>query len=235
MNAETTSGSGTDQPTKVIVVAFGATAQQLLDPALREAARRVGASAVQVNAPDPAFAEAFTIQKFEQQATGTVTAWGRTDADTLASALRDALPVDTFAWQVEETVPLIAADPGDGVRVSGMANIAFLRKPSEQPYEEWRHYWQDQHTQIALDTQGTFGYVQNRVLAALDDGDQPVVAVVEELFPEEAATDRHVFYGSGGDKDELRRRMIAMGESCAKFGASTDLDLITTARYTFTL
>ncbi len=220
---------------KVIVAAFGATAQDLLAPAVREAAAAVGAVTVQVNAPDPAFAEAFTLQTFAERATGAVTLWGQASAEELAAAVRAAIAAPTYAWQVEETVPLMAQDPGHGLRVPAMANLAFLRLPDGLAYADWQEYWQGTHTQVALDTQDTSAYVQNRVVAQLAGEEREVVAIVEEHFPEAAVSSMHVFYGSGGDEAELKARMTAMAQSCAKFGASTDLDLVSTARYTFTL
>ena len=58
-----------------------------------------------------------------------------------------------------------------------------------------------------METQATFGYVQNRVTGALTDDTPPVAAIVEELFPTEAMHDIHAFYGSDGDQAELDRRM----------------------------
>jgi len=48
-------------------------------------------------------------------------------------------------------------------------------------------------------------------------------------------TDMHAFYGSDGDKDELKRRIATMMASIARFGAATGLDLVPTSRYLWSL
>lgn len=224
----------TESSRKVIVAALGADAEALLDPQVRRAAAAAGATALQVNAPDPAFAEAMRLQYYAEQITGVLMAWGA-DPEALAAAVRTAVPVPTYAWEVEETVVLDTGNPGDGSRVAGLSNIAFLRVPADLAYEDWRAWWQGPHRQIACDTQATFGYVQNRVLRQIAGEEREVAAIVEELFPEAGATDVHAFYGSGGDKEELSRRLDVLLGSCAKFGASTDLDLVNTARRSFDL
>ena len=222
-------------PTKVVVATFGADADALLSPAVREAAAAAGATHLQVNAPDPAFVDAMSLQHFAEPATGVLMASGPVDADVLAEAVRGAVDAPTFAWEVEETVVLETGNPGDGSRVAGLSNIAFLRVPTDMAYEDWRSWWQGPHSQIACDTQATFGYVQNRVLRQLAGEEREVAAIVEELFPEAGASDPHAFYGSGGDDAELGRRLGVLLDSCAKFGASTDLDLVNTARRNFDL
>jgi hypothetical protein len=72
--------------------------------------------------------------------------------------------------------------------------------------------------------------VQNRVLRTVLGSDR-VDALVEELFPMEAMTDLHAFYGSGGDDAELRRRLGLMIESVTRFGAHANLDCVPTSRY----
>lgn len=222
-------------PTKVIVAAFGADAPALLDDKIRSAAAAAGATSVQVNAPDEAFAGAMSIGYFAEPITGLISVWGEAPAEELATAVRDALDVTTYAWEVEETVVLNVGNPGDGSRVPGLANIALLRVPADMAYEDWRSWWQGPHSQIACDTQATFGYVQNRVVRQLAGEEREVAAIVEELFPEAGASDPHAFYGTGGDDAELGRRLGVLLDSCAKFGASTDLDLVNTARRTFDL
>ena len=54
--------------------------------------------------------------------------------------------------------------PTDGGRVEGMCQIVFLQKPPRLSYEEWITVWQGSHTQVAIDTQSTFGYRQNVIV-----------------------------------------------------------------------
>ena len=139
------------------------------------------------------------------------------------------------AWQVEERVPLAPPDQPDGERADALAQVAFLRRPADLPYDDWLAHWWGPHTQIAMETQATFGYVQNRVLSALTDDTPTVDAVVEELFPSSALHDIHAFYGSGGSQAELDRRITRLLESCAVMGADRDLDVVPTSRYAWEL
>jgi hypothetical protein len=59
----------------------------------------------------------------------------------------------------------------------------------------------------------------------------PVInAIVEELFPIEATSDLHAFFGAADD-DDLRDRMERMVASTAAFGANRDIDTVPTSRY----
>lgn len=219
--------------------ATGQAIEAALSPSLRTAAETAGARRIQVNVVDDAFAGAMNLHTLPEPIVGLVAVWYvDADRDVVRDAVADVLTqagVTHHGWEVEEREPLPGPEATDGERVAAMSNLAFLRRPADLPYEEWRSIWQDSHTQVAIDTQATFGYVQNRVLEAITPGAPAVAAVVEELFPEAAATDIHAFYGSGGDKEELKRRLGLMMASVARFGADKDLDLVSTARRTWTL
>ncbi len=173
------------------------------------------------------------LQVFDQPLACVVSVWCR-DVTPVLDVLRP-LAARLGAWRVEERVPLAPPDQRDGDRADALAQVAFLRRPAELPYDEWLGHWQGPHTAIAMETQATFGYVQNRVLAALTEDTPPVDAVVEELFPSAALHDIHAFYGSGGSQAELDRRITLLLESCAVMGADRDLDVVPTSRYTWVL
>jgi hypothetical protein len=99
--------------------------------------------------------------------------------------------------------------------------------------EEYLRVWLGGHTPIASETQHTFGYVQNVVEEALTPGAPEISAIVEELFLMAGMTDVHAFYGSGGDPEELDRRITRLMTSVARFGADTGLDLVPTSRYLY--
>ncbi|GAB2702138.1 hypothetical protein GCM10027089_25270 [Nocardia thraciensis] len=120
------------------------------------------------------------------------------------------------------------------MRCDALANIALLRIPPSIERADWLRHWRDTHTAVAIETQATFGYVQNTVVAAITPG-RRVDAVVEELLPMTAMTDQHAFWGSGGDDAELRRRAGRMLDSVNAFGAGQDLDVIPTSRYHYRL
>ncbi len=135
-------------------------------------------------------------------------------------------------WEVEERTPLPPPPSVDGVRSRALAQFGFLRIPAGLDAGEWLRLWQGLHTSVAIATQATFGYVQNRVLRTVQSADR-IDALVEELFPMAAMTDVHAFYGSGGDDAELGRRLNLMLESVARFGADTNLDVVPTSRYVY--
>ena len=138
-------------------------------------------------------------------------------------------------WVVEERLPLPPPRVADGDRVDGLLNVALLRIPAGMPHDRWLEQWLDHHTTVAIETQATSAYVQNVVVDDLLPGQGRVDALVEELFPMAATTDLHAFYGSGGDDEELARRVTLMLESVAKFGAHENIDVVPTSRYEFEL
>src|SRR5262249_15974994 len=141
------------------------------------------------------------------------------------SELLAATAERSAGWQVEETVPLVPPAAPDGERCPAMSQIGFLRIPPDLTPGQWLHNWQGLHTTVAIETQATFGYIQNRVQRPVH-GTEQIDALVEELFPMQAMTDVHAFYGSGGDDGELQRRLTLMIESVTRFGAHENLDIL---------
>lgn len=191
-----------------------------------------GVTRLQVNLDDGDVAAAMRFGP-GRAITAVVSIW----TDDVAPALDVVRRLDGTldAWLVSEREPLAPPVVPDGVRADALANVAFLRRPAALSAEAWLADWLDRHTQVAIDTQGTFGYVQNPVLEALTPDAPAVSGIVEELFPMAAMTDHHAFYGSGGDEAEFQRRFALLMESCERFGASQGLDLVPTSRYTFAL
>lgn len=184
---------------------------------------------VQVNISDNAVDGAMRISELDPPIEAVVSIW----TDDLDAAIADLAPMAdrVAAWEVTERAPLDPLLPADGSRIDALSNIAFLRRPDELTRDEWLHIWLDDHTQVAIDTQATFGYYQNVVDRPLTPDAPTVDAIVEELFPMAAVSDVHAFYGSGGDQAELERRMTAMLESVVRFGAERNLDVVPTSRF----
>ncbi|MEZ0340894.1 hypothetical protein ACAG25_13015 [Mycobacterium sp. pV006] len=149
-----------------------------------------------------------------------------TSATTLLAAMCD----EAAAYLVTESVPLTPPSTEPGRRTPGLANIALLRRPADMAVSTWLARWHGDHTPVAIETQSTFGYVQNTVVRPLTAGAPAVSAIVEELFPIEATADLHAFFGAADD-DDLRDRMARMLASTAAFGADRDVDTIPTSRY----
>lgn len=219
---------------KVIAALHGsAPGSVLLSPAFRDAVAASGAARLQVNLDDDAVAPALRFGP-GTPITAVLAAWEVADPTALLDAVR-RLDADAHAWHVGERTPLVPPAVADGERADALANYAFLRRPEAMAHEAWLADWLERHTQVAIDTQGTFGYVQSPVVEHLTAGGRDVAGIVEELFPMAAMRDQHAFYGSGGDDAELERRLTTLMDSCARFGAADGLDLVPTSRYVLEL
>jgi hypothetical protein len=220
---------------KLVLALWNPDAPALFDEATHKALRELGASRLQVNLDDDHIPETvLRLTHFDEPLTGVATVWTEGTADDVVETLRP-LAGKLAGWQVEERQPLEPPLVPDGQRADALAQVAFLRRPPDLPYDDWRAHWQGPHTQIAIDTQATFGYIQNRVSAKLTEDTPDVDAIVEELFPSEAMNDIHAFYGSNGDQAELDSRLTKLMASVSLMGADQDLDLVPTSRYTFDL
>lgn len=141
---------------------------------------------------------------------------------------------DMGAYLVAESEPLVNQQQhptSPGQRMYGMCHVVFMSPPAAMDYHEWLAVWKDSHTQVAIDTQSTFGYRQNLVLRVLGEGVHACHAIVEENFPPEAMTDDHAFYATGGDAALLKANMTAMMESCARFIDFEKIDVIPMSEY----
>jgi hypothetical protein len=206
----------------------------LHDPALHERLAAAGATAVQVNVDDAEVAPAMRFGPGDHDGrpiTAFVTTWTSDVAGTLA--ILAGLADGTHVWRVTERRPVEPPVVAAGERADALANIAVLRRPEAMSKEEYLEIWIGGHTPIASETQHTFGYIQNIVEEALTPGAPEISAIVEELFLMAGMTDIHAFYGSGGDDDELNRRITTLMTSVARFGADTGLDLVPTSRYLY--
>lgn len=139
---------------------------------------------------------------------------------------------DVAAYLVTESVPLAPPTTVPGQRTPGLANVALLRRPADLDEPTWLSRWHIDHTPVAIATQSTFGYVQNAVVRALTPDAPAISAIVEELFPAEAISDLHAFFGAADD-DDLRNRMEKMIASTTAFGANENVDTVPTSRYVY--
>ncbi len=139
---------------------------------------------------------------------------------------------EVAAYLVTESVPLPPPQTVSGQRTAGLANVALLRRPTELDEATWLSRWHIDHTPVAIETQATFGYTQNTVVRALTPQAPTISGIVEELFPAEAISDLHAFFGAADDED-LRNRMERMLASTAAFGANENVDTVPTSRYVY--
>lgn len=223
---------------KLVHAFHGGDLALLRDAGLRAALGDVGVRRLQVNLDvglDPDFAGPDVLRLHTgEPIRAVVSTWTDGDAEGVTEALQQ---VDRalLGWEVEERVPTEPPETPDGARADALANVAFLRRPDDLRREDWIAHWHGPHTEVAIRTQATFGYVQNVVVGSLTAWTPRVDGIVEELFPRAAVSDVHAFYGSAGDQAELDRRMSELMASVHAFGADRDLDLVPTDRYVWSL
>jgi hypothetical protein len=166
------------------------------------------------------YAQGSRITRMDNPIAGTISIW-------LDTALRQAPFEEGIAgvteryagYLVTESVPIVNTTQTAplGQRTPGINTIAFLEKPERMTYEAWREQWQGHHTQVGIDTQSTFLYIQNVVVRPLTDQAPPWTAIVEEGFPAQALQDPMIFYDAQGSPERLKENQKKMVESCKKF------------------
>ncbi|HSW14784.1 MAG TPA: hypothetical protein VLI06_18210 [Solimonas sp.] len=149
------------------------------------------------------------------------------DAAVAGCAVRHA------GYRVVESQPLRNRrhPPHPGERTEGFAQIALLRRPPRLDAAHWRNIWLNSHTQVAIDTQSSFEYIQNLVVHALTDDAPAIDAIVEECFPAAAMSDYKVFFDAPGDEAKFRHNLQRMMDSVARFIEPGSLDVIPTSQY----
>jgi len=135
-------------------------------------------------------------------------------------------------YSVVESKPIVNDKPaGPGQRLDALSQIVFLEKPQAMDHQAWLADWLNRHTQVAIDTQSTFGYVQNVVLRPLTPNAPMLHGIIEELFPFESFTSQEAFYDAVGDAAKLQRHFQAMMDSCASFIDRERMDIFHTSQY----
>jgi len=183
---------------------------------------------------DVAPADPIRIESTKPPIWGMISMWVDTaiNRKPLEEVIKNAV-ARLAGYLVTESEPIVNTKyvVADGKRTPGMNQVAFLQKPPRLNYEYWLEIWLGSHTQVAIDTQSTFGYRQNVIVRPLTYAAPPYDAIVEEDFPEAAMTDRMVFFDSVGDKEKFEQRQQAMIESCARFIDFDKIDCIPTSEY----
>ncbi len=196
----------------------------------------LGVPGLTVNVRDDAVRDSLmTLTTLDPPVVAVVSLWVQQYYGEVARAAIDRLSAEcdhAAAYLVTESVPMAVPRTAPGERVDGLANIALLRRPAELDPVTWLHRWHVDHTPVAIETQATFGYTQNTVVRALTDDAPVLAAIVEELFPQQAVSDLHAFFGAADDAD-LADRMRRMVASTDAFGASSNIDTVPTSRYEF--
>lgn len=178
-------------------------------------------------------ASMMTLTTLDPPVSAVVSIWTQQYYGAPLAAALDLLAAECqelAAYLVTESVPLPGPEVAPSARTPGLANVALLRRPDDLDEVTWLQRWHIDHTPVAIATQATFGYTQNTVVRALTPGAPSIDAIVEELFPIEAVSDLHAFFGAADDAD-LGDRMGRMAASVARFGADRNIDTVPTSRY----
>ncbi|TPQ39200.1 EthD domain-containing protein [Cupriavidus pinatubonensis] len=204
-------------------------AQQLL---------QLGARGVQINVQDEDVAPAAALRQVNTlpQMDGLLSVWVDSAITSLRRPFDDAVLAATgrmAGYLVTESQPIrnTRHPARAGERTPGFSQLAFLKRPPRLTHEAWLDTWHNRHTQVAIDTQDTFLYVQNVVVRALTYGAPPLDAVVEEGFPEAAMTDPQAFFDAPGDEAKYQRNLAAMMESCQRFIDFDKIDVVASSQY----
>jgi len=137
------------------------------------------------------------------------------------------------AYLVCESQPLLNRrhPPAAGARTTGFAQIALLKRPPRLTPAQWLDTWQNSHTEIAIQTQSTFEYLQNLVVRALSAEAPAYDAFVEECFPQAAISDPQKFFDAPGDPEQFQRNLDRMMSSVQRFIDMDRLDVLITSQY----
>ncbi len=169
---------------------------------------------------------------FDQAYDGVLLLWS--DAVTNLPAYQKVFEPRTVrhcAYLVTEADQLPLSSAPDGSRSDGMNEIVFLQQPERLSRDEWLEIWQGSHTQIAIDTQSTYGYRQNIVARVLTPDTPQLDAIVEENFPDKALHSRAALYDAEGDEAIYQVREKIMIDSCTRFIDFDKIDCIPTSEY----
>jgi hypothetical protein len=166
------------------------------------------------------FARSARISRSDPPISGIICLWLDTHLHREAcEAIIDEVTDRAAGYLVLESQPIVNTTHvvPVGERTPGVNTVGFLEKPARLEYADWLELWQGSHTQIAIDTQSTFFYVQNAVVRTLTKDAPAWAAIVEEGFPRDAFVDPKIFYDAGESEELLVENRTRMIESCRRF------------------
>lgn len=200
--------------------------------------RAAGASAIRMNLEDGISAQAAHLRQVCSPAQhGAAVQFWLPSANHLFRSRIDAALSRYSArwcgWVVAESTIIAnsACPPAPGARTDGFAQLAFLTIPDRLSRAQWLALWQDSHTQVAIETQANFEYVQNVIVRPLTADGPDYAAIVEECFPVAALRDPLAFFDAEGDRAKFDRNLGRMMESCDRFIDRGTIDVVPTGQY----
>ena len=140
----------------------------------------------------------------------------------------------TQSYVASQSEPLEVTSKVD--RVDGFCQVAFIKRPKDLSRTEFLSCWLEQHTQIAINTQSTFGYRQNIINFALPlsagELEWPLMdAIVEENFPAAALDNAEVFFDAVDDPERLQLNQSKMNDSCQQFIDFQNFDCVPMSQF----
>lgn len=137
------------------------------------------------------------------------------------------------AWLVAESTIIANRDhpPVPGERTWGWSQASFISFRSDMTRDDAIAHWHSHHTEVAIQTQSNFEYVQNLIVRPLTTGAPDYDAFVEECFPPEAMTDPYCFFDAVGDPERFDRNTQRMADSCAAFIDFARIDVMPTSQF----
>ena len=209
----------------------------LLGP-LADALGAAGALQVRMNVQDAAVAPGAKLRQFntQPQMDAIVQFWMSSANARFRGGVEAALAQHSArfaAWiAVESTIiPNVAHPVVRGERTWGFSQATFLGLPPRLTHDEWRRVWQTTHTQVAIETQANFEYVQHVLVQALTSDGPEFAGFVEECFPIEALSDPFAFFDAVGDQAKFDRNLASMMESCGRFIDFDRIDVMITSQF----
>ncbi len=120
-----------------------------------------------------------------------------------------------------------------GRRTKGMKQMTCISKRPDLSQDEFIRIWHDDHREVAIGCQSTFGYVRNEIVRGLTpDAPRLWSAIVEESFPIEALDDPMVFFDAK-TQQECEAKLARMLESCRRFLSLDSLEVTFVSEYYF--
>ena len=115
-------------------------------------------------------------------------------------------------YRCEGRMPL-AIELSPNERYSGTVQVCCFRCPAGLSEQALVEHWYGEHTTIAIDTQSTEGYRQNRVL---DHWGHQLDGIVEEYFPIECADSLTDFFADGDNPEAMMANIEKLTASSEK-------------------
>jgi EthD domain len=172
----------------------------------------------------------------EPQMDGFIQLWADSAVNHLRAPIDQAIAPYAHryeAWLVSESAVLrnkdVPFEPGQ--RLPAYNHMAVISVPPRLTWRAWQDRWQNHHTQVAVETQSNFEYLQNLIVRPLTYTAPAYAAFIEESFPAEAAHDEATFLGAVGDTAKLADHRDRLYSSTFSFVDQGGFDLVPTSQF----